>query len=119
MLKSIHQFDLSECNQEIKAIKEKWRYQDSIGYMRDTCDGRKYHAVLDQIKRIEWAKDPENFPDENTLWFWAKDHCDERGYVMPHCPDPRYPSLKILDTKQMRKDYWDYYRETPNLNTHP
>lgn len=97
---------LADCKQALREIEEKWEEQDQEGYMRDSYDARYYCAILNRIKRFEWAKDKENLPDLNTLLNWGN-NC--RNYTLPQLPTRGYLKIGQVDEQQLRRDYWEFF----------
>ena len=105
---------IKECELLLKEIEEKWEYQDSIGYLRDSYDAALYLHTLEKIERFKWleAGQTGTQPPDNDLFNWAQ----KNKVNMPQQPNPNQGYLKIglVDIQQLRKDYWEYYKLNPD-----
>ncbi len=44
--------EIEKCELLLKEIEEKWEYQDSIGYLKDSYDAALYCGILDKIAKL-------------------------------------------------------------------
>ena len=105
--------EIEKCELLLKEIEEKWEWQDSIGYLKDSYDAALYCGILDKIARLKWleAGQTNTQPTDNNLLNWAQ---SRRGkYTIPQQFNPNQSYLKIglIDFEQLRKDYWEYYSD--------
>lgn len=44
--------EIEKCELLLKEIEEKWEWQDSIGYLKNSYNAALYCGILDKIERL-------------------------------------------------------------------
>ena len=105
--------EIEKCETLLKEIEDKWAYQDSIGYSRDSYDAGLYCKILEKIARLKWvdAGLANTMPNDTDLFNWGKEQVAQKKYTIPRQPNSNqsYLNIGVVDFQQLKKDYWAYY----------